>query len=205
MSNVKISNLTEDTTPASDDLLMTVDTSASASKKVQLVNLMKQFLSPGIIVPFGGSSAPTNWLLCNGALVSRATYANLFAVIGTTYGAGDGSTTFALPDLRQRFPLGKAASGTGSTLGSSGGEIDHTHGLDTVTAIARIAMVADSGASTIHMNRRTGLTAWTATHDNATSLAFNGSSTSKTSGATLQGDTDTENPPYLVVNYIIKT
>ena len=91
-----------------------------------------------MIVAYGGSSAPTGWLLCDGSAVSRTTYANLFAVVGTTYGVGDGATTFNLPDLRQRFPLGKAASGTGSTLGGSGGSIDltlsvpaHYHGMGT--------------------------------------------------------------------------
>lgn len=53
----------------------------------------------GTILPFGGSAAPTGFLLCNGAKISRTTYASLFAKIGTTYGAGDGSTTFALPNL----------------------------------------------------------------------------------------------------------
>lgn len=81
----------------------------------------------GSIIPYAGAAAPTGWLLCDGTAVSRATYASLYAVITTTYGVGDGATTFNLPDLRQRFPLGKAASGTGSTLGSTGGAIDHTH------------------------------------------------------------------------------
>jgi microcystin-dependent protein len=76
---------------------------------------------------YGAAAAPTGWLLCDGAAVSRATYAALFAVVGTTFGAGDGSTTFNLPDLRGRFPLGKAAAGTGSTLGGTGGSLDHTH------------------------------------------------------------------------------
>ncbi len=81
----------------------------------------------GGIVAYGGTSAPSGYLLCNGALVSRTTYAALFAVIAEVFGAGDGSTTFGLPDLQQRFPLGKAAAGTGSTLGGTGGVIDHTH------------------------------------------------------------------------------
>lgn len=81
----------------------------------------------GGIVPFAGATAPSGYLLCDGAQVNRVTYKSLFDVIGTTYGAGDGSTTFNLPDLRQRFPLGKAAAGTGSTLGATGGAIDHTH------------------------------------------------------------------------------
>jgi len=84
---------------------------------------------PGEIVAYGGGSAPTGWLLCDGTAVSRTTYAALFAIVGTNYGVGNGSTTFNLPDLRQRFPLGKAASGTGNALGATGGAIDHTHSV----------------------------------------------------------------------------
>ena len=60
----------------------------------------------GAIAFFGLNTAPAGWLKANGALVSRTTYAGLFAVIGTTYGAGDGSTTFALPDMRGEFLRG---------------------------------------------------------------------------------------------------
>lgn len=97
----------------------------------------------GTVLPFAGETAPTGWLLCYGQAVSRTTYANLFAVIGTTYGTGDGSTTFNLPDLRGRVAAGKdnmggsAASrltntGTGNpgingaTLGAVGGVDRHT-------------------------------------------------------------------------------
>ena len=61
---------------------------------------------PGTVAYLGMNTAPTGWLKANGALVSRSTFAALFAAIGTTYGAGDGSTTFALPDLRGEFPRG---------------------------------------------------------------------------------------------------
>ena len=61
----------------------------------------------GTIVMFGGGSVPdNNWLLCNGAAVSRTTYADLFSVIGTTYGSGNGSSTFNVPSLKGRFPVG---------------------------------------------------------------------------------------------------
>jgi hypothetical protein len=80
----------------------------------------------GAIVMFGGAAAPAGWLLCDGSAVSQTTYAALFAVIGLAFG-NPGGGNFNLPDLRQRFPLGKAASGTGSTLGGTGGEIDHHH------------------------------------------------------------------------------
>lgn len=64
----------------------------------------------GVILPFGGSTVPEGFLLCNGAAISRTTYAKLFAAIGTLYGAGDGATTFNLPDMRDRF-----AEGAGGT------------------------------------------------------------------------------------------
>ena len=80
----------------------------------------------GCVQMYAGSSEPDGWLFCDGREVSRTTYAELFAVIGTTYGAGNGSTTFNLPDLRQRFPLGKASSGTGNVLGSTGGALTQT-------------------------------------------------------------------------------
>ncbi len=82
---------------------------------------------PGAILPYGGTAEPAGWYLCDGAAKSRSGNASLFAAIGTTFGAGDGSTTFNLPDLRGKFPLGKAAAGTGSTLGETGGAIDHPH------------------------------------------------------------------------------
>jgi microcystin-dependent protein len=71
----------------------------------------------GTISPYAGASAPANWLLCDGAAVSRATYAALFDVTGTAYGAGDGSTTFNVPDLRGRIVVG---SGTGAQQGAAG-------------------------------------------------------------------------------------
>lgn len=73
---------------------------------------------PGLIEPFAGTVAPTGYLFCDGSAVSRDTYAALFAVIGTTYGAGDGSTTFNLPDLTGRVPLGVSST---HILASTGG------------------------------------------------------------------------------------
>ena len=63
-------------------------------------------LPAGMIAPFAMTTPPTGWLECNGATISRSTYATLFAAIGTTYGAGDGSSTFVLPDLRATFIRG---------------------------------------------------------------------------------------------------
>lgn len=70
----------------------------------------------GAILAFGGSAAPAGWMICNGAAVSRTTYAALFAAIGTAFGAGDGSTTFNIPDLREATT--KGAGETGQTVGN---------------------------------------------------------------------------------------
>lgn len=72
----------------------------------------------GLIEPFSGSTVPAGFLLCDGSAVSRSDYAALFEVIGTTFGAGDGSTTFNLPDLGGRVPLGVSQ---GHALGTTGG------------------------------------------------------------------------------------
>jgi microcystin-dependent protein len=94
----------------------------------------------GSVTAFAGSSAPSGWLLCGGQTVSRTQYSSLFSIIGTTYGAGDGSTTFALPDLRGRTIAGEDDMGgtaanrltsggagiNGATLGATGGTETHT-------------------------------------------------------------------------------
>lgn len=81
----------------------------------------------GTCLPFAGGSAPSGWLLCDGSAVSRSTYAALFAVISTSYGVGDGATTFNLPDMSDNYPKGK---GAGSSLGDTGGESTHTLTVD---------------------------------------------------------------------------
>jgi phage-related tail fiber protein len=63
-------------------------------------------IPPGVILMYGAPTAPTGWLECDGSAVSRTTYSSLFAIIGTTFGVGDGSTTFNLPDLRGEFVRG---------------------------------------------------------------------------------------------------
>jgi microcystin-dependent protein len=94
------------------------------------------------------NSAPTGWLAADGTAVSRSTYAALFSAIGTTYGAGDGSTTFALPDLRGYFVRGSGTNGDSTAAGTFGAKQadefkshqhtgttgddspDHTHGFN---------------------------------------------------------------------------
>lgn len=81
----------------------------------------------GTVTMFAGASAPTGWLICDGSAISRTTYADLFTAIGTTYGAGDGSTTFNLPNLKGRVPVGQDAAQTEfDVLGETGGAKTHT-------------------------------------------------------------------------------
>jgi microcystin-dependent protein len=82
-----------------------------------------QLVPVGVIMPYGGSAAPTGTLLCFGQAVSRTTYALLFAVLGTTFGAGDGVTTFNLPDLRGVALVGKSNMGGADRGNLSGGGV----------------------------------------------------------------------------------
>lgn len=109
---------------ASSNIQTQINTIAAAS-----------FLPPGTLVDFAGSAAPSGWLLCYGQAISRSTYSALFTAIGINFGAGDGSTTFNVPDLRGRVTVGKDNMGgaaanrmttggsgvDGATLGANGG------------------------------------------------------------------------------------
>lgn len=80
----------------------TIQTTAAGSSSI---------VPSGTIIMYGGAAAPSGWLLCDGSAVSRDTYANLFTAISTTFGVGDGSTTFNVPDFRGIFPRGAGTSG----------------------------------------------------------------------------------------------
>lgn len=157
---------------------------------------------PGSIILTGRTTADTGWLLCDGAAVSRtgATLA-LFNAIGTTYGVGDGSTTFNLPDTRGRFPLGKATAGTGSTLGGTGGLIDHVHALDSATSHARVRLddptdqLSSEVKATANWTRNAGVSV----------AGVNNTGATDNVGARLGGNSDVANPPFQTFNYQIKT
>jgi microcystin-dependent protein len=174
---------------------------------------------PGSIVAYGGSAAPAGWILCRGQAVSRATYADIFTVIGIAYGPGDGVTTFNLPNLQQRFPLGKSAAGTGNTLGVTGGAIDHTHSVPALSvpglsvpalSVPGLAFSVTSGDNNdafgvlVGADRNAAASPHQHTVAGTTSGSSTGTGTTGT-GSTGGGTTGTNNPPYQVVNYIIKT
>ena len=172
-------------------------TNANITSEAPTAAPVNDLVHAGDIKITGRTAAPAGWLLCQGQTVSRTTYADLFAAIGTTYGAGDGSTTFALPDLRGRFPLGKAASGTGSSLGSTGGSIDHTHTGPSHTHATDTIGSPDSTELVNNMVAGTKVAVGSGSHGHIAGDQVT------TAGGT--GATGTGNAPFLSVNYIIKT
>lgn len=154
----------------------------------------------GTVSGFAGSAAPVGWLLCAGQAISRTTYSTLFTAIGTTFGAGDGSTTFNLPDLRGRVVAGKDNMGgtaasrltspvAGSTLGASGGAQSHTlsatempshtHGYEKANSANPTGVYISIGGELQAGTAQTGSTGGGGAHNNV--------------------------QPTLVLNYIIKT
>lgn len=152
---------------------------------------LPSYYSPtGAILAYAGSTAPTGWLLCNGATISRTTYAALFAVLGTTYGAGDGSTTFALPDMRGRVGVGIGANGV-TTLGQTGGEQTH---------VLTVTEMPNHSHGALKTNNATGdwdnvVASGTGTYANKNNVL----------GYTGGGGAHNNMQPYLGINYIIKT
>ncbi len=168
----------------------------------------------------------SNWFLMQGQAISRTVYSVLFALWGTTFGAGDGSTTFNLPDFRGRFSLFRAAAGTGSVLGATGGSLDHTHTqpahthaagtlraqIGISTGNSRLTMIRD-GAVTFSATGATDPTAgdsfsWTGINtqvpDTDTGVAV---PTSVITGATASdgaGNTGANNPAFIVSNAIVR-
>lgn len=179
----------------------------------------------GTIHAFGGSSAPSGYLLCDGSAVSRTTYASLFAAIGTTWGVGNGSTTFNLPDGRGRYFFGQATSGTGSTLGGTFGTKDHTHtgpshvhsgpshqhsgpshqhnegSLEAINPSLTIFVDNGADAEVVLASATYEITGSTG----SAGTGNTGSAGTGNTGAAGTGDTGTANPPSFVGNWIIKT
>ena len=180
----------------------TAPTAAFGTNTTQLATtaFVQQAGLIGEIKMWSSGTAPTGYLLCNGAAVSRTTYASLFAVVGTTWGAGDGSTTFNLPDFRDRFPVG---AGTTYSANSQGGSKDaivvsHTH------------TVTDPGHShSFGVNLQGPYNAGqTGRNDGSQSQWFSGTQSATTGislGTTGSSGTNANLPPYLGIYFIIKT
>lgn len=147
----------------------------------------------GVVMAYGGTTAPTNWLICDGSTVSRITYADLFSVIGTSFGSGDGSTTFNLPDLRSRVPLGKDSRDEDfDTIGSNYGEKEHTLTNDEMPTMNAKAPTSTSGGNIAYFK--------------GDSIGGYNGSGAGTTIATITGGNQSHNivQPSIVMNYIIK-
>lgn len=162
-------------------------------------------LPAGSIIQWAGSTAPANWLFADGAAVSRTTYASLFAAIGTTYGAGDGSTTFNVPDLRGRVAVGKN-SGTFGTLGATGGA--ETHALTGMQIppipVNNMAGTAGNGDNFVY-GTGGSLGGWgigLGANNVGTSLVWASAAEDNNINRTATPHNNLQ--PYIVTNYIIK-
>jgi microcystin-dependent protein len=117
----KLNSAAVPTVVVANDEITTVKILDANVTLAKLAAAVQQALLPaGAVQAFAMASAPSGWLIANGAAVSRTTYAALFSAIGTTYGTGDGSTTFALPDLRGYFVRGSGTNSDGTAAGTFG-------------------------------------------------------------------------------------
>lgn len=197
---------------ATDGNLMTILGAGSA----------QGLIPAGVVVDFAGSVEPDGWLFPYGQAVSRTTYARLFTALGTTYGAGDGSTTFNLPDYRGRVGIGKdnmggSAAGrvtatyfgtAATTLGNVGGSESHT--LTTAQLAAHSHGVTDPGHTHVDQNNSWNASQMTPGGSNVLSTTpVSGSIQSATTGITINnaggGGAHNNMPPGIIVNKLIKT
>jgi microcystin-dependent protein len=169
----------------------------------------------GVVNPFAGATAPSGWLLCFGQAVSRTAYPVLFTTLSTTYGSGDGSTTFNIPDMRGRAVAGKDDMGgsaasrltstvltASNTLGATGGSQthtlttgqmpSHTHVQNSHLHSTNIAGGSGSPASYYYASQ------WGATNTIQTTTE------TPTNQNTGGGEAHTNTQPTIVLNYIIK-
>jgi microcystin-dependent protein len=173
-------------------------TAAQARTNLGLSTLL---IPSGTIAMWPTATPPTDWLLCNGAAVSRTTYSTLFILFGTTFGAGNGSTTFNLPDYRNKMPYGAGTVAIGATGGSADSiVVSHTH----------TATVTDPGhnhtynqATNVSPQSGTATDCFTANSSQNTGTATTGISV--TNASTGVSGTGANLPPYLAINFIIKT
>lgn len=157
----------------------------------------------GSITMYAGANAPDGWLICDGSAISRTDYADLFSIIGTTYGTGDGSTTFNIPNLKGRVPVGLDTSDTSfDTLGETGGE--KTHQLTTNELPSHrhngISWAGDFSTQAISLNAGSGQ----GYHLSFGSTIIPDQAYNIQTGYTGQNQAHNILQPYVVMNYIIR-
>lgn len=176
-----------------------------------LGNTVVQTTPVGVIEAFAGVNAPAGWLFCDGSAISRVQYPELFSALSTTYGSGDGSTTFNIPDLRGRMPFGKGTHVDVATLGNNEGSSlanrrpKHQHTVYDAGHTHTNRM--NGGLQVYRANVAAGSGEYGITSANTGSIVDNSTNTTgvrvNPEGA-ASSTSPTDAPPYLVVNYIIK-
>jgi microcystin-dependent protein len=177
------------------------------------------YVPTGGMMMWGTASAPFGYLLCNGAAISRSTYSALFAILGTAYGSGDGSTTFNVPDFRDRFPVGAGTTYSANSTGGSANAItvSHTHTFTTGSAgsASGSAVLGNSGdfgprsasgimsVSTSLANRPQGSSGGGSFE--SLNITIPDHTHTGTTDSTGSSGTNANLPPYLGVYFIIKT
>tara|TARA_R110002020_G_scaffold33884_1_gene102831 strand:+ start:298 stop:873 length:576 start_codon:yes stop_codon:yes gene_type:complete len=165
------------------------------------------------IVPWSSASVPTGFLECNGAAVSRSTYSALFAVIGTTYGTGDGSSTFNVPNLSDNVTIGKSnnkslASTGGANTVASAGNVAGSTANHTLTTPELASHSHPGGANSRNPYARRANQSHTlpgSTGGSNTNNTGGGGAHSHNMSANFSGDATSVVQPYLTVIYVIKT
>ena len=159
------------------------------------------------IVPWSSASVPSGFLECDGSAVSRTTYATLFGIVGTTYGSGDGSTTFNVPDLADNVPVGKSNN---KALASTGGAntVTSTGNVGGSTANATLStpqLASHSHSSGANPGGGYSNDGGPEGRNSNTGSSGSGGGHSHNMSANFSGDATSVLQPYLTIMYIIKT
>lgn len=160
------------------------------------------FNPTGSIIAFAGNALPAGYLLCDGSKVSRTTYKKLFDVIGTTYGAGDGTTTFTLPNLIDRFLEGSSAAGKYHDAGLPNieGELDwHNASIDQQIELYAHSVSQRGALSITKQHLAQYINAGTGTNSFSGNFLFDASKSNS-----IYGASSTVQPPALTVQFIVK-
>jgi microcystin-dependent protein len=164
------------------------------------------FLVPtGSLIMWASNTIPSDWKLCNGAAISRVTFATLFSLLGTTFGAGDGTTTFNLPDFRNKFPYGADTVAVGGTGGSADSiVVSHTHtATSTVTDPGHNHTYNQATNQSPQSGSATQV--FVSNTSQNTGNAVTGITVATTNTSTGSSGTNANLPPFLGINFIIKT
>lgn len=161
---------------------------------------LSDLMPTGVVLPFGGSTVPNGWLLANGAAVSRSGKARLFSVYGTTFGAGDGSTTFNLPDLRDRYIIGVNTNALGTQIAEQLPNIIGSYSVNPYDSVRTLINTPNGAYSTTYGSNLESVEKQTKVYTPSTVVAF-----SATGSNSIYTNSGKVYPLSLALNFIIKS